>query len=95
MTSIRRKNKSSNVHSHIEKTYAFLDAFLPAYYVELVQEKFKEKYPAREVPSSGTIRNIKNRVNKSSEKRIDIINVMVEVAADNKKTRDDIEKAIT
>lgn len=95
MTILREKNKTSNVHLHTEKAYALLDAFLPSHYVELVQERFKIKYPEKAVPSSGTLRNVKNRVNKSSERRIDIINVMVEIAADNKKACNDLEKAIT
>ena len=85
MSKVNKKNQESDVHSHIEQAYGFLDLYLPTQYVKSVQDKFGTDGKSK--PSSSLIRNVRNRTNL----RNDILLVLVEVAKENK----DVSERIT
>lgn len=79
MTNIKEKIKQDDVQLHINKAFKFIDAHLPVYYVS----KVLEKLPKDTSITSGIIRNVRNKTNPNLQNRIDIINLLVEVAKDN------------
>lgn len=91
MTNIREKSKTNNVHLHIENAFKIIDAHLPDYYVDKVMQKLPEGSKV----TKGQIRNIRNRVKKVEEKRIEIVNVLVEIALEYKKAIQKLEKLTT
>ncbi|WP_445458392.1 hypothetical protein [Flavobacterium sp. HNIBRBA15423] len=63
------------MHLHIDKAYEIIENNLPSNYVDKVMAKIKD-----ETLSSGIIRNIKNRVTKYPNTRINVLNALVEVS---------------
>lgn len=88
MTKIKEKTKQDDMHLHINKAFKFIDAHLPSYYVS----KVLEKLPSETTITSGIIRNVRNRTNPNLENRLDIINLLVEVARDNQKEKNKLRK---
>lgn len=88
MTKIIEKKKPDDMQLHINKAFVFINNHLPAYYVS----KVLEKLPLGTSVTSGIIRNVRNRTNPSLVNRIDIINLLVEVAKDNLKEKNKIKK---
>jgi hypothetical protein len=87
MTNITINNKAGNVQLHIEKAYIIIDKYLPVNYVDSVLAKLPQDTDV----SKGIIRNAKKKLSK----RIDVINALVEVALDNKKLIDELERLTT
>lgn len=76
MTNITINNKADDMQMHIEKAYEIIDKHLPVNYVQDVLDKF----PKDTKITKGIIRNVKNGTNK----RLDVLNALVEVALENK-----------
>ena len=87
MTNIKENNKRKDMHLHINKAYDIINENLPTYYVS----KVLEKLPKNTSITSGVIRNVRNRTNKNLENRIDVINLLVEVAKDNMKEKQKLQ----
>ena len=64
------------MQTHIIKAYDIIDKHLPINYVQDVLNKF----PQDTKITKGIIRNVKNGTNK----RLDVLNALVEVALENK-----------
>lgn len=90
MTNLIKENVQNNMQIHIDKAYKLIDTYLPYEYVKLV----KEKLPGTNV-SSQQIRNVRNRINTSVERRLDIITALVEVANDNRSAVNKLKKVIS
>lgn len=88
MTNIEEKSKTNNVHLHIVNAFKIIDEHLPAYYVDKVLQKLPKDCKI----TSGQIRNVRNRVKKIEEKRIEIVNALVETALENKKEIQKLKK---
>lgn len=76
MTNIIEKNKQQDVHSHIDVAYQIIENNLPIGYVQKVQEKLKDD----KTVTKGIIRNVKNRVSKYPNSRLNVLYALVEVA---------------
>jgi len=92
MSKVRKKTFKRDVHLHIDKAYIFIENNLPRNYVELVIEKLP---PNRKTILSQNIRNVKNRYTKYPLNRLYILEALVEVAKDFKKSTTKIEKLIS
>lgn len=86
MTNIKEKVTVPNVQAHIEKAFEVINEYLPSPYVDKVWAILPEPKPKKSY-----IRNVRYRVTASHDKRIDIINALLEVAKENKAA---IEKLI-
>lgn len=84
MTNIRKNTTSKNVHSHIEKAYVIINEWLPREYVADVLAKL----PIQKKVSRYTLHNVRQR----KVLKIEVINAMVEVALENKKQIEKLEK---
>jgi hypothetical protein len=76
MTKIIEKNILNDMHLHIDKAYVIIQNNLPVNYVQ----KVLQKLPEDKTLTSGIIRNIKNRVTRYPNSRINVLNALVEVA---------------
>ncbi|HBK83837.1 MAG TPA: hypothetical protein DDZ41_09640 [Flavobacterium sp.] len=94
ITMLQQKKQTKNMHLHIDEVYRFLDAHLPYYYVEEVIEIFQRKGFNR-LPSKSTIRKVRSRNAASYEKRLDILNALVDLAKKNKSNKEKINKKVT
>ena len=83
MTKIIEKNKKTDVQIHIDKAYEIIKDNLPIGYVEKVQLKL----PNDKTLTVGIIRNVKNRVSKYPNSRLEVLNALVEVANEYKELR--------
>lgn len=88
MTNIKEKNKQVDMHLYINKAFEFINQHLPKYYVS----KVLEKLPDNTSITSGIIRNVRNKTNPNLNNRIDIINLLVEVAKDNQKEKEKLQQ---
>lgn len=79
MTNIREKITVSNVKTHIEKAFDIINEYLPSPYVDKVLALLPEPKPKKSY-----VRNVRYRITPAHDKRIDIINALLEVAKENK-----------
>lgn len=77
------KRARKNVRSHINKAFQIIDTYLPYRYVGKVKE-------ICDAPA-GTIRNVRNARNGSSE----IVEALLKVALEEKKRMEKLEKIIS
>ena len=89
MTKIAQKNKTTNVQLHIDQAYEKIKNSLPRNYVQLTLEKLKDPSIGR-----GTVRNVKNRINKYPTSRLKVLNALVELANEYKMDMDVLAKNI-
>ncbi|MBC7642197.1 MAG: hypothetical protein H7174_07650 [Flavobacterium sp.] len=80
MTKIIEKKEKQDVQLHIAKAFVIINEHLPDNYVQEVLEK---------VPtvSAGIVRNVRNKCNRITENRLNVVNALVEVALSNKKEK--------
>lgn len=80
MTKIKEKIKNQDVQLHIAKAFIIINEHLPDNYVQEVLKK---------VPtvSAGIVRNVKNKSNRITENRLNVVNALVEVALNNKEEK--------
>lgn len=91
MTKIKIKSKTIDVHSHVKKAFAIIDCFLPKTYVEKVLEKAPEGMKIY----SGLVRNVRNRTpGINVNNHVQIVQLLVEVAKENKKSIENLKKSI-
>lgn len=84
MSKVSKNNNTTDMHSHTEAAYKFIDEYLPTPYVDLVISKMKLK--TSDPPTSSVIRNVRNK----TSVRNDILLALVEVAKDNKESVEQI-----
>ena len=89
MTNITKKNKTDTMENHIEKAYLIINEHLPHSYVERVQEKLKDPKI-----TAGIIRNVRARTTKSSERKVSVINALLEVALEEKAETDKLKNLL-
>lgn len=91
MTKIKNKSKTIVVHSHIKKAFKIIDSFLPKTYVEKVLEKATPEMKIY----AGLIRNVRNQVpGINLNNHVLIVQLLVEVAKENKKSIENLKKSI-
>jgi hypothetical protein len=91
MTKIKIKSKTIDVHSHIKKAFTIIDSFLPKTYVDKVLERAPEEIKLY----AGLVRNVRNRVpGLNVNNHVQIVQLLVEVAKENKKNIENLEKSI-
>ena len=91
MTKINIKSKTNDMQSHIKKAFTIIDSFLPKTYVE----KVLEKAPKEMNIYSGLVRNVRNRVpGINLDNHVLIIQLLVEVAKENKKNIDKLKNSV-
>lgn len=66
------------MHLHTQKTFKYLDSFLPKQYSERVVERMEKK--GRTITKE-IVQNVRNK--KSLDKNIDVLAVLVELAEEN------------
>lgn len=86
MTKILKKSPVKNVRSHINSTYDFLDEYLPVRYTVLAKKKCLEKGINA---SSSVIRNVRTT---RTESRLDVLNVLTEIAQEYKAIDENLKK---
>ena len=92
MSNVVTNKTNNNMHSHIENSYQIIDDYLPSSYVGLVLGKLLTTSMIK-LPSSRTIRNVKNKY-EGYENHIIIIKALVEVALDNKEALEGLKKLV-
>ena len=83
-TKIRKITTSENVQMHIEKAFVIINEWLPREYVADVNAKL----PTNKKASKYMLHNVRQK----KSLKIEIINAMVEVALENKKQLEKLEK---
>lgn len=86
MTKIKQTTHIKNVQPHIDSTYDYLNKFLPRTYVKKVKKICDEKGI---IASEGVIRNVRTT---RTESRLDVLNVLVEVAEEYEAIHKRMEK---
>lgn len=89
MTNIQTNGKKNDMHSHIDKAYEIINEHLPTNYTEKVLEKSTDKSL-----TSGIIRNLRNRVTLYPVSKIDVINILLEVAIEHKKEKERLQELL-
>lgn len=72
---------------HIDDVYSFLDAYLPYSYVDDVLNLMRKKQK-KNLPPKSTIRKVRVRSTPAYEKRLDILNALVDLANKNKSEKE-------
>ena len=93
-TMLQQKKQTKNMHLHIENVYGFLDEHLPYSYVDEVISIMKKKRGVK-LPSKSTIRKVRSRTSPSHEKRLDILNALVDLAKRNKSDKEKLTEKIS
>ncbi len=88
MANITKVKQDSDVQLHIELAFKIIDADLPQFYVDLVQEILPNA-------TSSVIRNVRNRTNAKLESKLPIINALVEVAKKNKLAKEKLRESVS
>jgi hypothetical protein len=84
MTNIIEKNERYDMQLHIEKAFDVIEEHLPHNYVAEVQKKLG---PEAKI-NDGVIRNIRNKLQKVTDNRLNVLNALVEVSLENKAQKD-------
>jgi hypothetical protein len=91
---LQQKKQTKNMQIHIDNVYSFLDAHLPYSYVDDVLKLMSKKNKAR-LPAKSTIRKVRVRSTPAYEKRLDILNAMVDLAKKNKSEKEKLTEKIS
>ncbi len=86
MTKIKNKNQIKIMHSHYDDAFKLINEHLHPRYVKDVQKKIGNTY------TSGTIRNLRNKVNPVNNSNVKILLALVELANENKNQKIAIAK---
>lgn len=86
MTKVTQKQTNKNVHSH-NSTIEFLESYLPFDYTAKAMDICKKR---KIKASENVIRNVKTNRTKS---RLDVLNVLTEIAQENKGLNESIKEA--
>lgn len=82
------------MHLHIDDVYSFLDAHLPYSYVDDVLKLMRKKQKVN-LPAKSTIRKVRVRSTPAYEKRLDILNALVDLAQKNKSEKEKLTEKIS
>lgn len=92
MTKVSKKEKQKDMQSHIqEEAFKLIDDYLPEFYASEAREKLLKLELTVDLE---LIQAVKNKRGKKNPLFLKILNVLVEIAHDNKQTLDSIKSKI-
>lgn len=92
MTNLSKKLTQKDMQSHIqEEAFKLIDNYLPEFYASEAKEILLKQ---EIIVDLETIQAIKNKRGKKNPLYLKVINVLVEIAVDNKKTLEKIQSKI-
>jgi len=92
MTNLSKKLTQKDMQSHIqEEAFKLIDNYLPEFYASEARERLLKQYLTVDLE---LIQAVKNKRGKKNPRFLKILNVLVEIALENKQTLDSIKSKI-